>query len=145
MRRAQFHRKTDRPLFIDKLPHNWNNILFIRRILPNAKFVDIRRPAMDCCFSNFTQSFTSAHPASFALEDVGRSYVDYVRLMAHLDRIAPGLVHHVDYTQLVENAREEVGRAIEFLGLPWDDRVLEFHQRSEEHTSELQSLMSIST
>lgn len=128
MRRAQFHRKTDRPLFIDKLPHNWNNILFIRRILPNAKFVDIRRAAMDCCFSNFTQSFTSAHPASFALEDVGRSYVDYVRLMAHLDRIAPGLVHHVDYTQLVENAREEAGRAIEFLGLPWDDRVLEFHQ-----------------
>src|SRR3546814_16133691 len=74
MRRAQFHRKTDRPLFIDKLPHNWNNILFIRRILPNAKFVDIRRPAMDCCFSNFTQSFTSAHPASFALEDeIGRA------------------------------------------------------------------------
>lgn len=128
LRRAKLHRKTDRTLFVDKLPHNWNNILFIRRILPNAKFVDIRRPAMDCCFSNFTQSFTSAHPASFALEDVGRSYVDYVRLMTHLDRVAPGMVHHVDYTQLVENAREEVGKAIAFLDLPWDDKVLEFHQ-----------------
>lgn len=128
MRRARFHRKTNCSLFVDKLPHNWNNILFIRRILPNAKFVDIRRPAMDCCFSNFTQSFTSAHPASFALEDVGRSYVDYVRLMTYLDSIAPGMVHHVDYTQLVENAREEAGKVIEYLNLPWNDKVLEFHQ-----------------
>jgi tetratricopeptide (TPR) repeat protein len=56
LRRARLHRKTDRPYFIDKLPHNWSNVLFIRRILPQARFIDIRRAAMDCCFSNFTQS-----------------------------------------------------------------------------------------
>lgn len=128
LRRAKFHRKTARPLFVDKLPHNWANIHFIRRILPQAKFIDIRRPAMDCCFSNFTQSFTSAHPASFTLKDVGRSYVDNVRLMAHFDRVAPGLVHHVDYTLLVENAQEEMSKLIEYLGLAWNDKVLEFHQ-----------------
>lgn len=128
LRRAKLHRKTDRPIFIDKLPHNWNNVHFIRRILPQAKFLDIRRPAMDCCFSNFTQSFTSAHPASFTLKDVGRSYVDYVRLMAHFDHVAPGLVHHIDYSILIENARNELGKVIEFLGLPWNDKVLEFHR-----------------
>src|SRR5690606_41694925 len=68
----------------------FRSILFIRRILPQARFIDIRRDPMDCCFSNFTQSFSSAHASSFALRDIGQCYVDYVRLMTHLDGVAPG-------------------------------------------------------
>jgi tetratricopeptide (TPR) repeat protein len=128
LRRAGWHRKTDKRLFIDKLPHNWSNILFIRRILPQARFIDIRRDPMDCCFSNFTQSFSSAHASSFALHDVGQCYVDYVRLMTHLDRIAPGLVDHVVYEDLVEHPEPQVRRLLELLGLPWDPAVLEFHR-----------------
>ncbi|MEE1877403.1 tetratricopeptide repeat-containing sulfotransferase family protein [Altererythrobacter litoralis] len=128
LRRAQWHRTTDRPFFIDKLPHNWSNILLIRRILPQARFIDIRRPAMDCCFSNFTQSFTSAHASSFALKDVGHSYVDNVRLMDHLQKVAPGMVHHVDYSALVADAQSELAPVMEYLGLPWDDALLQFHQ-----------------
>ncbi|MBL0923749.1 MAG: sulfotransferase [Sphingomonadaceae bacterium] len=128
LERVRLHRKTDRPYFIDKLPHNWSNILFIRRILPHARFIDIRRPAMDCCFSNFSQSFSTAHASSFALEDIGQCYVDYVRYMAHLDRVAPALVHHIDYAQLVENAEAELKAALAYLGLPWNQAVLEFHK-----------------
>ena len=128
LRRAALHRKTDRPYFVDKLPHNWSNILFIRRILPQARFVDIRRPAMDCCFSNFTQSFSSAHASSFVLEDIGQCYVDYVRFMAHLDRVAPGMVHHVSYDRLIEDAETELRAALGYLGLPWDPAVLDFHR-----------------
>lgn len=128
LQRAALHRKTDKPFFIDKLPHNWSNILFIKRIIPQARFIDIRRPAMDCCFSNFTQSFTSAHAASFALRDVGQCYVDNVRLMNHLDRAAPGLVHHSSYQSLIEDPRTEVSRVLDYLGLPWDDTILDFHR-----------------
>jgi tetratricopeptide (TPR) repeat protein len=128
LRRAAWHRKTDRPFFIDKLPHNWSNVLFIRKILPQARFIDIRRDPMDCCFSNFTQSFSSAHAPSFALRDIGQVYVDYVRFMAHLDRVAPGLVDHVRYEELVEQPEPEVRRLLESLGLPWDPAVLEFHR-----------------
>ncbi|PKP99261.1 MAG: hypothetical protein CVT76_00740 [Alphaproteobacteria bacterium HGW-Alphaproteobacteria-15] len=128
LQRAALHRKTDRPYFVDKLPHNWSNILFIRRILPKAKFIDIRRPAMDCCFSNFTQSFSSAHASSFALEDIGQCYVDYVRLMAHLDGVAPGMVHHVDYERLIEEPEPQLRAALDYMGLDWDPAVLEFHR-----------------
>lgn len=127
LERAARHRKTDRPFFIDKLPNNWSNMLFIRRILPQALFIDIRRPAMDCCFSNFTQSFTNAHASSFALEHIGQSYRDYVRLMDHFDRVEPGMIHHVSYEQLVANPRAQLEPVLAYLGLPWDDRLLEFH------------------
>ncbi|MEO1969745.1 MAG: sulfotransferase [Sphingomonadaceae bacterium] len=128
LQRTALHRTSDRLFFIDKLPQNWSNVLFIRRILPQARFIDIRRPAMDCCFSNFTQSFTQIHAASFALRDVGQNYVDNVRLMSHLDRVAPGLVHHVDYEVLVEDAQSQLRPALDYLGLDWDDAILNFHR-----------------
>lgn len=125
--RAKQHRKTSRPYFVDKLPHNWSNILFIKRILPYARFIDIRRPAMDCCFSNFTQSFSSAHASAFALNDIAQCYTDYVRLMRHLDKVGSGTVHHISYTKLIENAEDELRSALDYLGLPWDPGMLEFH------------------
>ena len=128
LRRAGLHRKTDKRFFIDKLPSNWSNVLFIRKILPQARFIDIRRDPMDCCFSNFTQSFSSAHASSFALRDIGQSYVDYVRLMRHLDGVAPGLVHHVDYERLVEEPESEIRPALEYLGLPWNPAVLDYQK-----------------
>ncbi len=128
LRRAKLHRKTGNPFFIDKLPHNWSNVLFIRRILPQARFIDIRRPAMDCCFSNYSQSFTSAHASSFTLRDVARSYKDNVRLMQHFDRVAPGLIAHVDYRALVSEPRDQIERTLAYLGLKWEDAVLEFHK-----------------
>ncbi|MDO9369638.1 MAG: sulfotransferase [Sphingopyxis sp.] len=128
LRRAALHRKTDRRVFVDKLPHNWSNILFIRRILPQAKFLDIRRDAMDCCFSNFSQSFSRAHASSFRLADIGQSYVDYVRLMTHLDRVAPGLVHHIDYGALVDTPEPQLRATLAHLGLAWEPAVLDFHK-----------------
>lgn len=126
--RARLHRKTDRPIFIDKLPQNWSNILLIRRILPQARFIDIRRPAMDCCFSNFSQSFTSAHASSFALRDIGQCYVDYVRLMRHFDIAAPGMIHHVSYRALVDDQEAEIRPALNYLGLDWDKEIEVFHK-----------------
>ncbi len=128
LERASVHRMQSTRFFIDKLPHNWSNILFIRKILPQARFIDIRRPAMDCCFSNFTQSFSSAHAASFSLQDVAQCYVDNVRLLSHFDAVAPGMVHHVDYSTLVGDPRSQIGDVLKYLGLNWEDAVLDFHR-----------------
>lgn len=126
--RAELHRHTSAPYFIDKMPMNWSDVLFIREFLPHAKFVEIRRDAMDCCFSNFTHCFSRAHAASSSLEDMGRAYVDYVRLMDHLDEVAPGLVHHVRYEQLIETPERELRLINDYLGLPWDEACLRFHE-----------------
>lgn len=128
LRRSAAHRKTDKPRFIDKLPHNWNNIIFIRHILPNARFVDIRREPVACCFANFSHSFTRAHSSSFALAHIGRAYVDYVRLMDHLDAASPGMVHHVRYEQLIEEPERELRKVLDYLSLGWDAALLRFYE-----------------
>lgn len=125
--RASLHRKTDAPYFVDKMPMNWSDVLFIREILPQARFIDIRRPAMDCCFSNYIHYFSRAHAASFRLDDIGHCYVDYVRLMDHLADVAPGLVHHVDYVQLVEAPKQSLSAVLDYLDLNWEEPLLSFH------------------
>ena len=85
LERTRIQRKTGRPYFIDKMPNNWAHAGLIRLILPNAKIIDARRHPLDCCFSNFKQHFARGQAFSYSLDDMGRYYADYVRLMAHLD------------------------------------------------------------
>ena len=128
MRRAALHRRGDQPFFIDKMPMNWSDVPFIRQILPQARFIEIRRGAMDCCFSNYVHYFSRAHASSFSLHDLGCSFVDYVRLMDHIRSAAPGVMCHVRYEELVENPEPELRGVFEYLGLEWDEAALRFHE-----------------
>ena len=128
LERASLHRHRDSRYFIDKMPMNWSDVLFIREILPHAKFVEIRRDPLDCCFSNFTHCFSRAHAASSSLDHMGRAYVDYVRLFKHFDQVAPGLICHVVYEDLVENPEHELRKVLDYLDLPWDDSLLRFYE-----------------
>ncbi len=48
--------------------------------------------------------------------------------MAHWDALLPGRVLHVPYEQLVEDQEGWSRRLLQHCGLPWDDRVLDFHK-----------------
>jgi tetratricopeptide (TPR) repeat protein len=128
LRRAAMHRQGGTRYFIDKMPSNWSDILFIRKILPQARFIEIRRDPMDCCFSNFTHHFGSAHAASFDLVHQARACVDYTRLMDHLTASQPGLICSVRYEQLIEEAQAELSKILAYLGLDWDDSLLRFYE-----------------
>jgi tetratricopeptide (TPR) repeat protein len=128
LRRSGVQRRTRKPFFIDKLPNNWQFVPFIQLILPNAKIVDARRHPLGCCFSNFRQHFARGQNFTYDLTDLGRYYVDYVRLMAHVDEVLPARVHRVIYEQMVENTEIEVRRLLDFCGLEFEPACLEFHK-----------------
>lgn len=128
LRRAAVQRRTGRPYFIDKLPNNWAHLPFIHLILPNARIIDARRHPLGCCFSNFKQHFARGQAFSYALDDMGRYYRDYVRLMAHVDSAVPGLVHRVIYERVVDDTEAEVRVLLAACGLDFDPACLEFHK-----------------
>jgi len=128
LERSRIHRKTDRPYFIDKMPNNWVHVGLIHLILPNAKIIDARRHPLGCCFSNFKQHFARGQAFSYSLEDVGRYYRDYVRMMAAFDAALPGRVHRVHYEATVEDLEAQVRRMLDYLGLPFDPACLNFHE-----------------
>jgi tetratricopeptide (TPR) repeat protein len=128
LERTRVVRQTDRPFFIDKLPNNWAHVGFIRLILPNARIIDARRHPLACGFSNFKQHYARGQSFSYDLRHIGRYYRDYVRLMAHFDTVMPGAVHRIIHEQLVADPETEVRRLLDFLGLPFDEACLRFHE-----------------
>ena len=126
--RASVQRRTDRPLFIDKLPNNWAHVGFIHLILPDAVIVDTRRHPLGCCWSNFKQHYARGQAFSYDLGDMGRYYADYVRLMAHIDAVLPGRVHRVVYETMVDDTETAVRGLLAACGLPFEDACLRFHE-----------------
>ncbi len=126
--RTRIQRREGRPFFIDKLPNNWLHVGFIHLILPNARIIDARRHPLDCCFSNFKQHFARGQSFAYGLDDMGRYYADYVRLMAHVDAVLPGRVHRVIHERLLDAPEAEIQALLDHLGLPFEAACLDFHQ-----------------
>ena len=121
-------RKLGRPFFTDKALANFGQIGLIHLILPNAKIIDVRRHPLDCGWSCFRSHFPGGMPFSHRLSDIGRHYADYIALMAHFERVLPGRVHRVIYEDLVADPETEVWRLFDYLGLPFEEQCLNFHE-----------------
>jgi len=124
---ANRHRHSSRPRFTDKMPRNWLYLPLIRLALPNAKIIDVRRNAMDCCWSNFRQLFADSGEFSYDLTELGQYYRAYVDMLGHFDVSDPGAVYRVEYEQLVADPEAQIRRLLDYLELPFDPACLEFH------------------
>ncbi|KHK93330.1 tetratricopeptide repeat-containing sulfotransferase family protein [Novosphingobium malaysiense] len=116
------------PLFIDKMPNNFRHIGLIHLILPNAKIIDARRAPLDCCFSGFKQLFAEGQEFTYGLEQVGRYYADYVKLMEHWDSVLPGKVLRVQHEDVLDDLEGQVRRMLDHIGVPFDPACLDFHK-----------------
>ncbi|MBV9726270.1 MAG: sulfotransferase [Gammaproteobacteria bacterium] len=121
-------RKTAAPYFIDKMPNNYFYVGLIHLILPNARIIDARRHPLACCFSCYKQHFARGQNFTYGLENLGRYYRDYVRLMAHFDTLLPGRVLRVHHERMVEDTEAEVRRLLEYCGLPFEAACLKFYE-----------------
>lgn len=128
LERTRIQRKTDRPLFVDKMPNNWMHVGFIQLILPNAKIIDARRHPLACGFSNFKQLYARGQEFSYDLAHFGQQYRQYARLMAHFDRVAPGRILRVIHESLVADPALEIRRMLDYVGVPFDEGCLRFHE-----------------
>lgn len=128
LRDTRQYRQTGKPRFVDKMPNNWLFLPLIHLALPNARIIDARRHPLACCFSNFKQNFGKGQNFSYSLADLGSYYSNYVRLMAHYDRVLPGRVYRVVHERLVDEPEEEVRRLLDYLELPFDPACLRFYE-----------------
>jgi tetratricopeptide (TPR) repeat protein len=127
---TRIQRKTARPFFIDKMPHNFLHVGLISLILPNARIIDARRHPMATCFSAFKQHFARGQAFSHDLGELGRYYRDYVALMAHFDQVMPGKIHRVQHEALVDDPESEIRRLLAWCGLDFEAGCLSFHENT---------------
>ena len=120
--------RTDRPLFIDKMPNNFRHIGLIRLMLPNARIIDARREPMACCFSNLKQLFAQGQEFAYGIDDIARYYRTYLELMRHWDAALPGQVLRVRHEDVVNDLEMNVRRILSFCGLEFEWGCVDFHR-----------------
>ena len=115
---------------VDKMPHNFRWLGFIRLCFPNAKIIHCARHPLDCFVSAYQNEMSAAHDYSYEQVRYGEYYISYLRLMEHWKKTMPDNIYESRYEELTANPETEVRKMLGFLGLPWEEACLSFHERS---------------
>lgn len=113
---------------IDKMPHNFLQLGLISLLFPEAKIIHCRRNPLDNCLSCYFQEFSSGHEYSYNLEVTGRHYQAYHRIMQHWKSLNILPMLDVQYETLVADPEPVVREMLAFIGVEWEDGVLDFHR-----------------
>jgi tetratricopeptide (TPR) repeat protein len=114
---------------VDKMPANYKCLALLFATLPNARIIHMSRSPLDTCLSIYFQDFAVTHTYANDLGDLAHLYRHYLRLMEHWRRTLPEeWILDVPYQQLTEDPEGWSRKMIDFVGLPWDSKCLNFEQ-----------------
>lgn len=119
------------PRFVDKLPNNYLYLPLILAALPDAKVIHLTRHPIDACFASYKQLFADAYFHSYDQLEMARHFARYHRLMEHWRAILPGRFLDISYEAVVSDIEPQARRLIDFLGLPFEEACLNFHERED--------------
>jgi tetratricopeptide (TPR) repeat protein len=113
---------------VDKAPINADYLGLIHSVFPQARVIYVQRNPIDTCLSCYFQQFSSALAFTMDLSDLCHYYQQHHRLMAHWRNVLPqGTILDVRYEDLISDQEHWTRKIVDFLGLEWDPRCLEFH------------------
>ena len=113
---------------VDKMPHNFEALGLIDRLFPGARVLHCRRNAVDTCVSIYFKHFNSFHPYASDLASLGLYYREYERLMDYWKQTLDIPIMDVRYEDVVADQEAMSRKILEFVGLEWDERCLNYHQ-----------------
>ena len=118
-----------RRFITDKMPDNFRWLGFLMSAQPDIKVVHTVRNPMAVCWSNFRQYFSAKGPQfAYDLADIAEYYRLYEDLMLFWKERFPGRIYDLNYERLTENQEEETRKLLDYCGLDWDERCLEFEK-----------------
>ena len=128
------------------MPLNFFYAALIRRALPNAKIICVRRGALDACLGSYRQLFATSfayYNYSYDLLDTGRYYVAFDALSRRWRQSLGEGYTEVRYEDVVEHTEREARRLLEFCGLRWDPACLAFQNNAAPVADSLFDLLEI--
>jgi tetratricopeptide (TPR) repeat protein len=121
---------------VDKAPVNSDFLGLIYSVFPNARVIYMQRDPIDTCLSCYFQQFLMGMNFTMDLSDLVHYYREHQRIMAHWRAVLPpGSILDVPYEELVADQETWSRKMLDFIGLEWDVRVLEFHTNERQVTT----------
>ncbi len=113
---------------VDKMPDNYQILGPAGCYLPDVRVVHCMRDPRDNCLSCFFQNFGPRHLYSVDLEECAHRYVTHLELTRHWREVTDLPVLEFKYEELTADPEAQVRRLLDFLGLDFDEKCLEFHR-----------------
>ena len=114
---------------VDKAPLNVDYLGVIHSVLPRARVIYVRRDPIDSCLSCYFQQFSQDLDFTMDLSDLAHYYGEHQRLVTHWRSVLPSeALLEVPYAALVADQETWSRKIVDFLGLEWDERCLDFHR-----------------
>jgi tetratricopeptide (TPR) repeat protein len=124
-------------LLVDKNPSYTFYIPAMARIFPEIKFLIALRDPRDVVLSSFMQPILPLNQTASAFLSLEGSVSEYASLMNIWLKMRPLLKNswlEVRYEDMVDDLASVARKTLEFLGVPWDDRVLGFDEHARQKT-----------
>ncbi len=125
----------DADFVIDKLPHNFEMIGFIQRILPGATIINCKRNPIDNCISCYFTQLSAWHSYSNDLSHLGWAYGQYQKLMDYWKTACGIDILDVQYEDVVADTEAQARRMLDAIGLEWDPQCLRFYETERRVTT----------
>jgi len=119
---------TDARRIVDKMPANFFHVGLISRLFPDAHIIHMIRDPRDVCLSMYFQRFGAQMTFSTDLVELANYHLAYQRIMQYWQEVLDIKIHNVVYEDLMKNQEEITRGMLEFCGLSWDEKCMNFHQ-----------------
>jgi tetratricopeptide (TPR) repeat protein len=116
--------------FTDKSLENFFYIGFIKKIFPNAKIINCTRDALSSIMSILQTNLTEVAWAH-RLEHIDQFFDLYHQKIEQLKTTFPNFIYDLNYEKFINNPETESKKLMEYCGLPWDRKCLEFYKRKD--------------
>jgi len=114
---------------VDKMPANFLYAGLIHAAFPRARIIHMQRHPIDTCLSIYFQNFFGMGPYANDLDNLAHYYGEYVRITDHWRAVLPATtLLEIPYEALIEDQEGWTRRMVDFVGLPWDPKCLDFHE-----------------
>ena len=115
--------------FVDKTLQNYLYCGLIHAALPAARIILLQRHPLDACWAIYKAHFQGKFSFSYHQIELAEYYLAYRRLSRHWRAtLPPDVLLEINYEDIVRDQSAASRRLIGFVGLPWDDEVLRFHE-----------------
>jgi Flp pilus assembly protein TadD len=123
------HHSSDAQRVVDKSTFNTDHLGLIHLVLAKARIIYVQRDPVDTCLSCYFQDFANVASFTMDLSDLAHYCKEHQRLISHWRQVLPAeTLLVVPYAELVADPETWSRRIIEFIGLDWDPRCLQFHR-----------------
>ena len=119
-------------IITDKAPLNFKWIGLILKVIPNCKIVHCKRDAMDICWSNYKNFFSSIKMGyTNNFNNLANYYNLYLDLMKFWKSKFKDKIYDIEYEKLIEHPEEQIKSLVNFCGVEWNKEYLNFYKNKK--------------